>query len=184
MRLIFRPRHKQALLICASLLASCATPGPVPSGPEGAPGGPVASSDRAFGMPTEAASARINGKVTPEPRSGAGPLIRQDGTGIIVAQPQPQSSVNEAGDVSLNYIDTDIKEIVRLILGNILKVNYTIDPGVGGPVTIQTPRPLRREELLPTLQGLLAQVGNELTYQGGVFRIGNLGDESVVPPVV
>ena len=48
--------------------------------------------------------------------------------------------VSEAGDISLNYVDTDVREIARLILGEILKVNYSVDPGFQGMVTIQTAR--------------------------------------------
>ncbi|HEX3576110.1 MAG TPA: hypothetical protein VHU42_16030, partial [Rhodopila sp.] len=33
-----------------------------------------------------------------------------------------------AGDVSLDFADTDIREVTAQILGTILKVNYTIDP--------------------------------------------------------
>src|SRR5262249_54563784 len=80
--------------------------------------------------------------------------------------------------------DTDVREIVRLILGEILKANYSIDPGFQGTVTIQTSRPLRRDELISTLQGLLTQAGGQLTYQNGIFRVSALGDESSIPPLV
>jgi general secretion pathway protein D len=92
--------------------------------------------------------------------------------------------VNQNGDVSLNYVDADVKEVARLILGDILKVNYTIDAGFQGMVTIQTARPLARDELLPTLSSLLEQAGGSLTYRNGAFRISTVGDEAVIPPVV
>ncbi len=108
-----------------------------------------------------------------------------------VAAPAPSAApraaryqVGQAGDISLNYVDTDVRELVRLILGDILKVNYSIDPGFQGTVTIQTARPLRRDELISTLQGLLTQAGGQLTYQNGLYRVGPLGDESNIPPVV
>jgi len=92
--------------------------------------------------------------------------------------------VGQAGDISLNYVDTDVREIVRLILGEILKANYSIDPGFQGTVTIQTARPLRRDELISTLQGLLTQAGGQLTYQNGIFRISAANDETNIPPLV
>jgi general secretion pathway protein D len=101
--------------------------------------------------------------------------------------PAPRAAryrAGQAGDISLNYVDTDVRELVRLILGEILKVNYSIDPGFQGTVTIQTARPLRRDELISTLQGLLTQAGGQLTYQNGLYRVGPLGDESAIPPVV
>src|SRR5206468_11546718 len=58
------------------------------------------------------------------------------------------------GDISLNFADTDIREVAAQILGNMLKVNYTIDPAVRGSVTLHTTTPLSRGQLLPTLQAL------------------------------
>jgi len=109
-------------------------------------------------------------------------------TAPSVTPPRPARAaryrVGQAGDISLNYVDTDVREIVRLILGEILKVNYAIDPGFQGTVTVQTARPLRREELISTLQGLLTQAGGQLTYQNGIYRVSALGDESNIPPIV
>lgn len=126
---------------------------------------------------------RVNGRVTPAP-TASGPIVRQQGDDNILGRVLPQPPPAESGDVSLNYIDSDVREIIRLILGDILKVNYTIDPGFMGMVTIQTPRPLKREALLPTLQNLLNQAGGQMSYQNGIFRISALGDDTGVAPVV
>src|SRR5262249_28215410 len=88
------------------------------------------------------------------------------------------------GEVSLNYVDTDVREIIRLVLGDMLKLNYTIDPGFMGTVSIHTARPLRRDALLSTLEGLIEQVGGTITYRNGIFRIGVAGDDSTVPTVI
>jgi general secretion pathway protein D len=161
--------HLASLLSGALLLASCATPpapGPVTPAPAPAP-------------------APVNGKITPEAES-SGPLVRQNGAEPVFTAPAPASAykVAENGDVSLNYVDTDVREIARLILGNILKVNYTIDPGFQGTVTIQTVRPLKHEELISTLQALLGQAGGQLTYENGMYRIGAQGSDTDIPPLV
>ena len=120
----------------------------------------------------------------PDAGTGAGPLIRQRSSGSIVGRPALQPQISENGDVTLNYVDTDIREIVRIILGDILKINYTIEPGFQGAVTAHTSRPLKRDELLQTLQGLLAQVGGTMTYDNGIFHVGSAGNDSSVPPLV
>jgi type II secretory pathway component GspD/PulD (secretin) len=125
---------------------------------------------------------RISGKVTPIPDPSVVSVL-QENIGSVVGRLPTEMRPSEGGDVSLNYIDTDVHEIVRLILGDILKVNYTIDPGFMGTVTIQTPRPLKREALLPTLLGLLEQVRGTITYQNGIFRVGS-SDEAVITPLV
>jgi general secretion pathway protein D len=151
------------------LLASCSTP--PAAAPEAAPSTP--------------APAPVNGKITPAPEA-AGPVVRQNGAEPVFTAPAPPSAykVADNGDVSLNYVDTDVREIARLILGTILKVNYTIDPGFQGTVTIQTVRPLKHEELISTLQALLGQAGGQLTYENGMYRISAAGSDTDIPPVV
>jgi general secretion pathway protein D len=137
---------------------------------------------------------RYDGRVTPASSGPASdgdgpPIIRQMAAGEPAggSRRKPPSGASESADdqgVTLNYVDTDIREIIRQVLGDILKVNYTIVPGFQGQATIQTSHPLKREELLPTLQTLVTQSGGTMIYQNGLFRIGPSGDDSVVPPVV
>jgi type II secretory pathway component GspD/PulD (secretin) len=167
-------------LTLAIVLSSCDSPHPL--SPDA-----VKSTD----VPTQIAHpnglARTNGRVSAS-SAGAGPapvISRGDGDGAP-HKAAAHGTGAEADDegVTLNYVDTDVREIVRQVLGDILKVNYVIDSGFQGQATIQTSKPLKREELLPTLQTLLSQNGGSLTYQNGLFRIGPADDASVVPPVV
>jgi general secretion pathway protein D len=179
-----KSRHWAALpaaLTVAIALSSCDSPHPL--SPDA-----VKSTD----MPTEIAHpqglTRTNGRIaTSSIGSGPAPVIsRGDGDAAGAHKATAHGTGAEADDegVTLNYVDTDVREIVRQVLGDILKVNYVIDSGFQGQATIQTSKPLKREELLPTLQTLLSQNGGSLTYQNGLFRIGPADDASVVPPVV
>jgi general secretion pathway protein D len=75
------------------------------------------------------------------------------------------------GDVTLNFVDTDIREIVRAILGTTLKVDYTMDPAVHGTGSIETPTPLPRSALLDTLEALLNQNGATMVRRNGIYDI-------------
>lgn len=75
------------------------------------------------------------------------------------------------GDVSLDFEDTDIRDVVAHILGDTLHVNYTFDPAVHGTATLHTVRPLTRDQLLPALQALLAQNGAALVRSGTLYRV-------------
>ena len=76
-----------------------------------------------------------------------------------------------SGDISLDFEDTDIRDVAAQILGNILRVNYTVDPAVHGTATLRTVRPLTQAQLLPTLQSLLAQSGAALVRSGTLYRV-------------
>ena len=79
------------------------------------------------------------------------------GTGRFVTnikpRKQPETSDKAAqGDITLNFENTDLREVVKVILGDTLKVNYILDPAVRGGVTMQTGAPRSREDLIPTLE--------------------------------
>jgi general secretion pathway protein D len=123
--------------------------------------------------------------LAPVPSPARGPLIRQNGSGTTVGRSTPTApKVGPQGDVTLNYVDTDIREIIRIVLGDMLHVNYTIDSRLQGNVSIQTATPLKQEELLPTLESLVSQVGGVIVFENGVFRITPAGNTAIVPPVV
>jgi len=75
------------------------------------------------------------------------------------------------GDISLNFVNTDVSAVVDQILGTILQANYTIDPNVQGTVNLRTVVPIARDALIPTLQTLLAQVNAVLVQSNGVYRV-------------
>ena len=186
--LLFRRRRRRVVLaplIFAALLASCMPP-PFTTVetriPPAMATGAIAGDPPPLPAPTP--PDRSNGTVRAAQDLSREPIAQQNGTGALVGRPIAQSFITEGGEVSLNYVDADVKEVVRLILGSILKLNYSIDPGFQGTVTIQTVRPLRRDQLLPTLQGVLEQAGGSMTYRNGIFRISDATDDSVVAPVV
>jgi general secretion pathway protein D len=85
--------------------------------------------------------------------------------------PPPGVAPGGTGDVTLNFVDTDIREIARTILGATLKVNYAIDPSVKGTGSIETSTPLPRAALLPTLETLLNENGATLVETAGVYHV-------------
>ncbi len=111
-------------------------------------------------------------------------IVRENGTGNTIGRsPAAATKIDAGGNMTLNYVDADIREIVRAILGDLLRLNYTIDPRVQGTVSIQTPRPLARDELLSTLQGLLEQTNNAMVFENGIFRITTASNTAVVPSI-
>jgi general secretion pathway protein D len=85
--------------------------------------------------------------------------------------PPPGAATAQNGDVTLNFVDTDIREIARTILGTTLKLDFTIDPSVHGTGSIETATPLQRSALLPALETLLNQNGATLVQRGGLYAV-------------
>lgn len=74
--------------------------------------------------------------------------------------------------VSLSFERASIREVIKVVLGDIMQVNYTVEPGIDGEVTINTSQPIAKNDLLPTLESML-QVHGAVLYQDkeGIYRI-------------
>jgi general secretion pathway protein D len=90
-----------------------------------------------------------------------GAYVRR-GTGIVGGQLLPgtyEVVPGAAGEINLSFADVPIAEVVRVILGDLLGRAFVIDPDVVGTVTLETPRPVPRDALLPILDAALATQG-------------------------
>ncbi len=95
----------------------------------------------------------------------------QRGSGTFVRKITAPSVDTSPGDVTLNFDNTDVREVVKVILKDILNQNYVLNPAVQGTVSLQTGRPLRREHLIPTLETLLRMNNAALVYKGGTYEV-------------
>ena len=59
------------------------------------------------------------------------------------------------GPITLDFANSDIREVSSQILGDILHVNYTIDPAVHGTATLHTTTPMTRGQLVGLLHRCL-----------------------------
>jgi len=105
----------------------------------------------------------------------------------VVAQPAGRRGVttDESGDtVSLNFVETGILEVVDVVLGKTLGLNYVIDARVQGTVTARTSKPIPRSTVLPMLENILALNGAALVESQGVYNIVPVDAVANLPKVV
>ncbi len=166
-----------AALAGALALAGCAT---APETKEAPPAEKVRASLQPDGLSPGLAStaARVQTGASDSPDraklfKGSGVLVQgQPEGGGLVAMPS-RARQDAAGNVSLNFEGADIREVIRNVLGDILGVNYVIDPAVGGQVTIRTSSGLAKSSLPSLLETLLRMNGATMIYDGedGVAKI-------------
>jgi len=114
------------------LLAACQAPAPIGLEPLEQPSN------------LQAAEPRISGTI-PTDRSRQRAFVSSGAPAVPVPPSTgPGVTSTQAGDVTLNFVDTDIREIARTILGTTLNLNYTIDPNVHGTGSIETGSPMVR----------------------------------------
>jgi general secretion pathway protein D len=101
--------------------------------------------------------------------------VVQRGTGTLHSSPErrPQAAIttDADGEIMLNIVDGEVREVVRMVLETALGANYVIDPTVGGRITVQTTRPLPPEDLVPVLDAVLRMNGAALVQTGDLFKV-------------
>ena len=109
----------------------------------------------------------------PPPISSKGKQhIVEVGSGEFVADVEPtKEDPSEPGNITLNFQDTDIREFIKVVMGDVLKKNYVIDEKVVGKVTIATASPVRKDTLMNLLEDVLAMNGAAVVKENDIYRI-------------
>jgi general secretion pathway protein D len=94
----------------------------------------------------------------------------------------PQSS--EPADVNLNFPGVDVHEAAKAILGDILGLNYAVDPSVSGAVTVVTAHPVRKKDVFPLLEDSLKAANLGLVRRGEVYTIVPIAEAKREPQLV
>ena len=96
---------------------------------------------------------------------GSGEFIRPQ----ALATPRPAATGD--GAVTFNFENQPVQAVVKVILGDLLKQNYTIVPGVQGNISFSTAEPVDSSQALPILETLLAWTNNALVRRAGGYVV-------------
>jgi general secretion pathway protein D len=88
--------------------------------------------------------------------------------------PAPQRSVG--GGYDLNFENTPIATVAKVVLGDILNTGYVIDPRVQGTVNLVSVRPVPKSDMIFVLESALRLSGVVLVRDGAGYRLTPLGD--------
>lgn len=101
----------------------------------------------------------------PEYYFGSGKLIR---SGAPATAEAPRL---EDGRITLNFANADIREVIDVVLGDALGLNYSVDPRVEGTVTARTSEGLEQQDVIPVLESILTLNGVALKLVEGVYHV-------------
>lgn len=88
------------------------------------------------------------------------------GTDQMVNMPPAEGPVHFVGeDVSLNFEQAPLSDVMQAIMGDILNLDFVVDRPVQGVVTLRTRTPIPRDQLLQVLESLL-KANNALMIKG------------------
>ncbi len=83
----------------------------------------------------------------------------------------PAASPAKAGDVTLNFVNTDIRDVIAAVLGEALKLNYVVDANITGPMTFSVSRALPRDAVLPAFEAVLNSYGATMIQGDGIIHV-------------
>src|SRR6202795_1654466 len=94
-------------------------------------------------------------------------------TDIAEARPQPTASGN---GFDLNFENTPVATVAKVVLGDILGTGYTIDPRVQGTVSLVSVKPVPKSDIIFVLENALRLSGVVLVRDTAGYRLTPLGD--------
>jgi general secretion pathway protein D len=159
-------------LLLTAMLPACGM-GEVDLAPDTAV--PVAISEpppRSRAVPAPSSGPVLLTPGSPAQRAVAAPEVVR-GTGTFVNTEAATASRAEAvltgSDVTLNFAAVDVRDVLKSVLGDLLRVSYAVDPAVQGTVTLQTGRPIPRTAVINVLTSALQLSGVALVQRDGLY---------------
>ncbi|HVZ52874.1 MAG TPA: type II secretion system secretin GspD [Pseudolabrys sp.] len=93
------------------------------------------------------------------------------------AEPGATGAVARGTDqFDLNFQNADVAAISKVIMGDLLKTNYSLDPRVQGTINLASGRPVAKRDLLPLFESTLKLVNAQIVKEGGVYKIVPAGE--------
>jgi general secretion pathway protein D len=112
----------------------------------------VSSNDRASGDPA------------------AKPSVFSGSEVAAITPPRPQPAGSSDG-FELNFENTPVATVAKVVLGDILGTGYTIDPRVQGSVSLASVRPVPKSDLIFVLETALRTSGVVLVRDSAGYRL-------------
>lgn len=96
------------------------------------------------------------------------------GTGTFINN-RPISSapvtITNGGDIVLSFANANVRDVARVIMSEVLELNYSVHPQIDGTITLQTSRPLSRAAVLPAFENVLQMIGAAVVPVDNLYKI-------------
>jgi general secretion pathway protein D len=105
------------------------------------------------------------------------PREREPGSsGLRMASLEPVAIKGDG--VEINFEGADVSSVAKALLGDILHLNFVVDPKVQGTVTLASVGPIPRKDVLPTLESALRMQNAAVVRDGKFVKIVPISDAS------
>ncbi len=112
------------------------------------------------------ATAEAKAETKPVSKPQAKPIAARREVSVL-----PPGVSQDGGGVTVRFDNADIYEVVQTILGDILHLDYIVDPGVNGKVNLNSVSPVSQADLFQLLQSVLAYNGVSIIRDGNLYKV-------------
>lgn len=83
----------------------------------------------------------------------------------------------------LNFQNAAVSAVAKVMMGDLLGLNYSVDARVQGTINLASGRPVAKSDLLPLFESTLKLVNAQIVHEGGVYKIVPAGEALGAGPV-
>jgi general secretion pathway protein D len=105
--------------------------------------------------------------VEPEPRRNQDPAMRP----ASLQQAAFVKGDGKGDGVEINFDGADVQTVAKYLLGDILQLNFVVDPRVQGNVTLSSSGPIPRKDVLPAFESVLRMSNAAIVRSGNLVKI-------------
>lgn len=89
----------------------------------------------------------------------------------VNVQRPPQADTRNVPGVVLRFENAEVQDIVQSVLGDILRVNYMVDPSIQARVTLQSAGDISAADVYNILESVLALHGIAIVRDGKLYKV-------------
>lgn len=123
--------------------------------------------------------------VAPDSRRDQDPAMRPASlqqAAFVKGDGEGAASLKNDG-VEINFEGADVQTVAKFLLGDILQLNFVVDPRVQGNVTLASAGPIPRKDVLPAFESVLRMSNAAIVRTGNLVKIVPLPEASASGPV-
>jgi general secretion pathway protein D len=90
---------------------------------------------------------------------------------------QPAAFMKGEG-VEMNFEGADVQTVAKTLLGDILQLNFVVDPRVQGNVTLASAGPISRKDVLPAFESVLKMQNAAIVRTGDLVKVVPMAEAS------
>ncbi len=103
------------------------------------------------------------------------------GNVATMANPPPAEPGEEAvprgvDSYDLNFQNADINAVTKVLLGDILKLTYSVDPRVQGTLSLSSGRPVPKASIMSLYESAAKIVNANVVQEGGIYKVLPIGE--------